>query len=352
MLIINYLLNLPIILYLENNEISILYFFPQILFLKSVAQGNFEKYGVNVDVISEPNVTTSEGGVLLFYNSSTDNNYKFKILARISRNNKGKSDQYAEMTWLRLKYVTNGSTYVIADDLLLYFVPDGLNQSPYKEFLIQIPSTIQTDGQIIGEFYNRNGTAINEVTSINTPLITKIISGPSQICTEGIYTFGGPEPVSLENATNIATLTSLGNNQYKVTRIGYQSGMVKLKSTTSGKIFEKDIIIGGGMQIVTNELISLQEVDDGFKFKVLPGNANYKYDGVLKLANVNTTIPTTYSWELVSKTGTHLTFGWNENGNVVEVYSKAAQGTVVLRCTAVSGCDTYVKDYTFYFGVF
>ncbi|QMV67941.1 hypothetical protein HS960_09850 [Sphingobacterium paramultivorum] len=324
--------------------------FSQILFLKTFAQGNFDKYGVNVDFIAEPNVTTSNG-VQLFYNSSTDNNYKFKILARISRNDKGKSDQYGELTWLRLKYVTNGNTYVIADELILYFVPDGLNQSPYKEFLIEIPPTIQTDGQIVGEFYTRNGTSINEVKSANAPLITKIISGPSQICTEGIYTFGGPEPVSLENATNIATLTSLGNNQYKVTRIGYQTGTVKLKSTTSGKTFEKEITVGGGANIVIDEMSSLQQVGNGFQFQVLPGNANMKYTGVLKVTNITTSVPTTYSWSLVSKTATHYTFGWSSNGRSVEVHSKGNVGFVVLRCKAVSGCDIIEQDYTFYFGV-
>lgn len=218
--------------------------FSQILFLKSFAQGNFDKYGVNVEFIAEPNVTTINGGVQLFYNSSTDNNYKFKILARISRNDKGKSDQYGEFTWLRLKYVTNGNTYVIADELILYFVADGLNQSPYREHVIEIPSTIQTDGQIIGEFFNRNGATINEVKSINTPLITKIMSGPSVLCSEGIYNFGGPEQVSLENGANIATLTSLGNNQWKLTRNGSATGVVKLRSTSQGKTFDKEIVIG------------------------------------------------------------------------------------------------------------
>lgn len=222
--------------------------FSQIIFLKSFAQGNFEKYGVNVDIIAESKVSTSDGGVLLSYNSSTDNNYNFKILARTSRNNKGKSDQYAEMTWLRLKYVTNGNTYVIANELLLNFVPDGLNQSPYKEFSIEIPSTIQTDGQIVGEFYNRNGATIAEVKNVNTSLITKIVSGPSQICAEAVYLLGGPESASLENAAGVATLTSLGNNQWKVTNVsgGGSAKTVKLRSTSQGKTFDKDIIIGGG----------------------------------------------------------------------------------------------------------
>ena len=97
--------------------------------------------------------------------------------------------------------------------------------------------------------------------------------------------------------------------------------------------------------------ISLQELADGDKFKVLEGNANFKFNGVLKLENLNTAIPTNYSWTLVSKTGTHYTAGWSANSHTAEVYSKAAQGTIILRCTSVRGCDTIVRDYTFYFGV-
>ncbi|MBB1643040.1 hypothetical protein [Sphingobacterium sp. UME9] len=68
--------------------------------------------------------------------------------------------------------------------------------------------------------------------------------GPNQICDEATYTIERPDVVTLENAAGIATLTSLGNNQWKVTRIGTANGPVKLRSTSSGKTFEKDIVIG------------------------------------------------------------------------------------------------------------
>jgi hypothetical protein len=69
-------------------------------------------------------------------------------------------------------------------------------------------------------------------------------NGPSQICDEGIYTITNPGTITLENASGIATLTALGNNQWKVTRTGTANGIVKLRSTSNGKIFEKDIVLG------------------------------------------------------------------------------------------------------------
>jgi len=73
---------------------------------------------------------------------------------------------------------------------------------------------------------------------------TPVFTGPSSICSEGIYTITSPGTITLENASGIATLTALGNNQWKVTRIGSPNGVVKLRSTSNGKTFDKEIIIG------------------------------------------------------------------------------------------------------------
>jgi hypothetical protein len=234
--------------------------FSQILFLQSFAQGNLDKYDIKVEFKAEPSIANSDGNITLSYNSVSENNYKFKILARISRNNKGKSDQYAELTWIRLKYLTNGNTYIIGDDLILPFVSDGLNQSAYVEHMIEIPSNIQSDGQIIGEYYTRDKftSPIKETKTINTPLYTKIMSGPSQICSEAVFSLGGPEAVILENASGIANLTSLGNNKWKVTRIGANTGEIQMVSTAANKSFSKKIRVGNlpprisGTQTVTS----------------------------------------------------------------------------------------------------
>jgi len=71
-----------------------------------------------------------------------------------------------------------------------------------------------------------------------------IIEGPSQICTEGIYSIFNPGTITLENSSGVATLTALGNNQWKVTRVGTSSGILKLRSTLNGKNFDREIIVG------------------------------------------------------------------------------------------------------------
>lgn len=73
---------------------------------------------------------------------------------------------------------------------------------------------------------------------------TPVFTGPSSICSEGIYTITSPGTITLENASGIATLTALGNNQWKVTRIGTANGPINLVSTSNGKLFKMNIHIG------------------------------------------------------------------------------------------------------------
>lgn len=96
-----------------------------------------------------------------------------------------------------------------------------------------------------------------------------IINGPSQICDEGTYTITNPGTITLVNATGIATLTALGNNQWKVTRTGTANGVVKLRSTSNGKTYEKEILIGAKI----NGYISGNPT-------VFPGKS-YEYDLIL-----------------------------------------------------------------------
>jgi len=71
------------------------------------------------------------------------------------------------------------------------------------------------------------------------------ITGDAIICSESIYTITSASAVTLENATGIATLTSLGNNQYKVTRLNAANGVVTIKATNAnGNVVNKNITIG------------------------------------------------------------------------------------------------------------
>jgi len=76
------------------------------------------------------------------------------------------------------------------------------------------------------------------------PMPASVITGPDQICDEGTYTITNPGTISLENATGIATLTDLGNNQWKITRTGSSSGEVKIVSTVGTQKYTKSIIVG------------------------------------------------------------------------------------------------------------
>lgn len=70
------------------------------------------------------------------------------------------------------------------------------------------------------------------------------ISGPTSICSEATYTITNPGTITLENATGIATITQLGNNQWKVTRIGEANGNVFLQSVIQSKTYKNEITVG------------------------------------------------------------------------------------------------------------
>ncbi|WP_418360284.1 S8 family peptidase [Sphingobacterium detergens] len=84
-----------------------------------------------------------------------------------------------------------------------------------------------------------------------------VIEGPSQVCTEGIYTIFNPGTATLEDASGIATLTALGNNQWKVTRVGNRAGFIKLKITNANNyITEKTIDVGAAYDISGRPIVN------------------------------------------------------------------------------------------------
>jgi len=84
-----------------------------------------------------------------------------------------------------------------------------------------------------------------------------VIDGPSQVCTEGIYTIFNPGTATLEDASGIATLTALGNNQWKVTRVGNKAGFIKLKITNANNYTtEKTIDVGAAFNISGRPIVN------------------------------------------------------------------------------------------------
>jgi len=136
----------------------------------------------------------------------------------------------------------------------------------YRYYRDKYPDPENTDGWT--EWYMIPNTT--KFMLSNSTLPESIITGPSQICDEGIYTITNPYVISLENAAGIATLTDMGLNQWKVTRIGQASGTIKLRSHTSTNVkFEKEIVIGAKI----NGYISGNPT-------VFPGKS-YEYDLIL-----------------------------------------------------------------------
>lgn len=157
-----------------------------------------------------------------------------------------------------------------------------------------------------------------------------VINGLASICDEGTYTLINPGTVTLENAGGIASLTPLGNNQWKVTRSGQANGNVVLKSVNSnGQSTTKNIIIGtvtagtisgqGSLQLGESRTFTLNLLDNTDYNWSISYNPN-----VVMTKNSATSIT-------LSTTGS-VPMGWSEN--------------IVIRAKAVSNCGTATNEVT------
>lgn len=207
------------------------------------------------------------------------------------------------------------------------------------------PSPYNTDGWTdwVDKYYDDMKLNPNQIPQT-------AFTGPNSVCDEGIYTITNPYTVSLENASGIATLTALGNNQWKVTRTGTANGVVKLRSTFNGKIFEKEIMIGGSLAIGFDNLNNMQAFNHEY-FKVLPGTGNLKYSGSMTITNLNSTGHTDYKWSLVSKSPGNPIVSWSGAGPNLSVSSKGSGGWVNLKCEITNGCAQETRYYKIYVGI-
>lgn len=124
----------------------------------------------------------------------------------------------------------------------------------YKE---GYPDPENTDGWT--NWYNAGSITF----ALNPNSITPTtFSGPSSICGDGIYTLNTPYSISLINAEGKATLTPLGNNQWKVSRISNASGRIILRSASGFKNFDKDIVLGSPTS---------KDITNGFEGNLSPG---------------------------------------------------------------------------------
>jgi len=162
----------------------------------------------------------------------------------------------------------------------------------YKE---GYPSPYNTDGWTDWVDAKYTSMALNQ-----GQIPQSTFTGPNAICDEGIYTITNPYTVSLENATGIATLTALGNNQWKVSRIGGSStnGTVKLRSTIAGKSFDYDIVIGGGYAT------SIQGPSSGHGGEMFEFTMEYVGEGTIKWKSNSTLVDMSFG-----DTGPNLLIG-------------------------------------------
>lgn len=106
-------------------------------------------------------------------------------------------------------------------------------------------------------FYHKNSFSF--IDTYIPPIIKTTITGPKTICNVGTYTIENWGTITLENANGIATLTSLGNNQWKITRVGSAIGNVILRSINGSKITDKTISINSELDGVFLGSLNLKQ---------------------------------------------------------------------------------------------
>lgn len=123
------------------------------------------------------------------------------------------------------------------------FIPITFKANLVKIGAVKFKFREKTNGAWTAYRYSsKNFTTAYYIPPVVTPVTE--ITGPDNLCTEATYTITNPGTISLDNAAGIATLTALGNNQWKVTRIGQGTGSVTLKSVIGSKIYNYSIYVG------------------------------------------------------------------------------------------------------------
>jgi hypothetical protein len=224
---------------------------------------------VNLETVTYSYVPQQNGTILLNYNQPTTMRARFTVSRILSA---------TSSTWPNLPIKAQISLYVLSPlvpnsliDVIDVSTSDWYGPTYTISKLIEkdivIPAGAVTlaypNTTILARFrfykegypspYNTDGwtdwvDAKYTSMSLNQGQIPQTsFNGPNSVCDEGIYTITNPYTVSLENATGIATLTALGNNQWKVTRQGTATRTIILRSNFNGHNFDKEIIIGGGL---------------------------------------------------------------------------------------------------------
>ncbi|MDF2857575.1 MAG: hypothetical protein K0Q87_3426 [Neobacillus sp.] len=187
-----------------------------------------------------------ENGRVVLYNTGQPF-IPYKVLARVKLQRLGPIYQYKGSLFYQY--------YAITDEFLYNPVAIGNNTlyGSMVEKIVNIPSNAPKLDSIRAQA-SAPGIAMTPTVYSRKGIQIKIVDipnfiGPYTICSEPVtYTIERPGTITLANAAGVATLTSLGNNQWKITNIGGAgvAKIIKLRSTSNGRTYDKDIIVGGG----------------------------------------------------------------------------------------------------------
>jgi len=170
----------------------------------------------------------------------------------------------------------------------------GSMYSPYVKIDLSLPRQYLYSGKLrtmyMSEYdaVNRgwqNGLQANSTRNITVIDVANFI-GPDAICNEATYTIERPGTITLENASGIATLASLGNNQWKVTKTNSLGGVVVLKSQVGTKSFTKSIKIDPSyLDGIINGPVMIKQTDTDLNFVFEPSNNQVDFTDLIWSTN-------------------------------------------------------------------
>ncbi|WP_437920656.1 hypothetical protein [Sphingobacterium sp. LRF_L2] len=153
-------------------------------------------------------------------------------------------------------FIDASGNHLLTTDTMSFHSQDftGPNGTPtasgLKQVFLKIPASFVMPGRLAVAYRSRASSSqttgffvVHEERAIPVVVETQF-DGPDNICSEATYTITYPGTITLENATGIASLTALGNNQWKITKTGSINGVVTLKSQQQYDKYTKTVEIG------------------------------------------------------------------------------------------------------------
>lgn len=135
----------------------------------------------------------------------------------------------------------------------------------------------------------RDSLSTGDIEGLNMFYGSKII-GSNNTCSNEIYTILHANTVTLENATGVATLTSLGNNKWKVERVGNNAGVVTLKAVNTDNVISTATInIGGSFSFTGRPIVNPGQI---YTYTVDPSinNITFSVGGATIISQTSNTV--------------------------------------------------------------